>query len=232
MSWIDGPMLLIDIETTGTDPFEARIVTVSAVWVNGSRIPIAEHLLVNPGVDIPEEASAVHGITNEMAIKDGCSPLAAIRMVRSQMKMAQSMNSPVVAYNASYDLTVIKNESVRHLGVDFGVNCFVLDPFVIDRHIDKYRKGSRKLEDACAYYGVKIGTAHNSIDDALAAGRVLYVIANRYPEIGDMSLLELQEQQTIWHRERQESYIEYLRREGKEEDASCVSVEWPIQHKQ
>ena len=63
-------MLSFDLETTGTNPLSARIVTSAMVRIRGSQVEDVE-LLADPGVEIPEQASAVHSITTEYARENG-----------------------------------------------------------------------------------------------------------------------------------------------------------------
>ena len=63
-------MLSFDLETTSANPRTARIVTSALVRIDGSEISASE-TLADPGVEIPEEAAAVHGITTEHARAEG-----------------------------------------------------------------------------------------------------------------------------------------------------------------
>ena len=71
MNWYEGRLAAYDIETTGTDTENDRIVT-AAVSVVGGREPTESRTwLVDPGIEIPGEATAVHGITTEKAQSEG-----------------------------------------------------------------------------------------------------------------------------------------------------------------
>jgi len=62
-----GSIIFFDLETTGTSISKDRIVQISMIKTNESlEILDKKKLLLNPGIDIPKEASDVHGITNEM----------------------------------------------------------------------------------------------------------------------------------------------------------------------
>ena len=56
----------------------------------------------------------------------------------------------------------------------------VLDPRVLDRHLDRYRKGRRTLTDLCAHYGVTLEGAHDAAADALAALEVVRALGRRF----------------------------------------------------
>ena len=72
-------LAVFDLETTGLDVKTARIVTacVAVINQNGQTETVSEWL-VNPGVEIPEAASRVHGVTTEVAIRDGAEPAGAV----------------------------------------------------------------------------------------------------------------------------------------------------------
>lgn len=75
MSWISGPLLAFDLETTGTDVETDRIVTAAVVRLEADGSVSAELTwLLDPGVAIPEQASAIHGISTERAREHGLLP--------------------------------------------------------------------------------------------------------------------------------------------------------------
>ena len=63
-------MLSFDLETTSANPLEARIVTSAMVRIHNKDVEPLE-LLADPGVEIPEAASKVHGIPTEHAREHG-----------------------------------------------------------------------------------------------------------------------------------------------------------------
>ena len=63
-------MLSFDLETTSANPMEARIVTSALVTIDGSSSDPYE-MLADPGVEIPEGAANIHGITTEQARAEG-----------------------------------------------------------------------------------------------------------------------------------------------------------------
>lgn len=229
MSWVDGPMLAYDCETTGTDPEEARIVTACAVLIEGSNVA-AHNWLVNPGIEIPAEAIAVHGITNEHAREHGVSPALAVMEIASMLAEAWAEGIPVVIMSAPFDLTILDRESRRHLGVPAESTGPVLDPRVIDKHLDDvvgfHRRGSRKLVDLAAHYMVKLEGAHTAEGDCMAAARVVWRMAKAYPdEIGNKTLEQLHGLQAWWHAEQCRSLQEYFDRKGQVE---IVDPSWPV----
>lgn len=234
MPWYERPMAAFDLETTGRDARTARVVTASICLIDGKNVE-KFNWLADPGGTIPDEAAAIHGITTEYAQANGRPHKEVVAEVATTLASAWAQGFMVVAFNASYDLTVMDRVSAG-----FTVDGLVVDPYVIDRQMDKYRSGKRKLVDMCAAYGVKQEDAHEAEGDALAAARLVYKMARLpriqlpgwretvidWPALRELSAHELMAAQTEWHRERQLSFIDYLKSEGKPHDD--VSVEWPV----
>ncbi|MER6923464.1 exonuclease domain-containing protein, partial [Streptomyces spiralis] len=71
MGWHRELLIGFDLETTGTDPREARIVTAAVIEVREGEPVGHREWLADPGVEIPPDAVAVHGISNERAAAEG-----------------------------------------------------------------------------------------------------------------------------------------------------------------
>ncbi|WP_113699158.1 3'-5' exonuclease [Nonomuraea lactucae] len=232
MAWHKGMLLAFDLETTGIDVEADRIVTGCVSLINGTTGEAqTKTLLTDPGIEIPEGATAVHGITTEYAREHGDDPMTVVGLLTDILTGQVYDGVPIVGYNLAYDLTLLDRESRRHGLESFaerflGARPVVIDGFVLDKHLDKWRKGSRKLADVCAHYDVRIDGAHDASHDALAAARVVYRIAQRNPRIAEMPLHELHELQVRAKAEQARSFRAYLERQGKPFDD--VREEWPI----
>lgn len=176
--WWKGRMAALDVESTGVDVERDRIVTAAVVFVGGGREPERLTLLADPGVEIPEAASAIHGVTTERARHEGQPARDVIAAVRAALAAAISASYPVVAMNARFDLTLVDREIRRH-GLDPLPAMRVLDPMVLDRRLDKFRRGGRKLDALCEHYGATLDDAHDAGSDALAAARLAWCIGAR-----------------------------------------------------
>lgn len=236
-TWADGPLLGFDLETTGTDTAEARIVTATTVLDVPGQDPQVREWLVNPGIDIPSEAAAVHGVTTEHARAYGMAPRDALRELGTVLVDALRAGIPVVAFNAAYDCTVTDRELRRHLNTSFDLCGHIIDPMVIDRAVDKYRKGKRKLGMVCAVYGVMLteADAHTSTGDTIAAVALTRAVGARYPVVGRMGLPDLHVWQAAAHRSWADGRERWLRdvkrREGATaEEVAAVVIErgWPL----
>jgi len=230
--WHYGRMIAFDTETTGVDVETARIVTAAVVDVDGAtgRTDVAAWL-ADPGVEIPDEAAKIHGVTTEHARAHGRPAREVIAEIAWLIGRTVGATTPLVVYNAPYDITLLDRELRRHgVAVQLPDRLHVIDPLVIDKGIDRYRKGSRKLTDTAAHYGVPMqdGTAHGCEADALAAARVAWRIAATNPQIAGLSLAELHARQVAWHAEQASSFADYLRKKGKAAEADGVSRVWPM----
>ncbi|WP_408929049.1 3'-5' exonuclease [Corynebacterium marquesiae] len=221
MNFDASRMLAFDLETTSANPKEARIVTSALVRIDGRDVQKVEHL-ADPGIEIPQEATNVHGITTEKARAEGRPHEEVLMDTVEAIKAAWEDGLTLIVYNAAFDLTVL-----RSLTGDFTVTGPVYDPYVIDRVSDKWRKGKRTLGAVCEHYGVELGNAHEATADALAAARVAWKqVRQHYPNLAQMEENELMEFQAVkWYEDRV-AFKKYL--EGKGRDASDVSTAWPL----
>lgn len=215
LGWADGPLCSFDLESTSADPEAARIVTATVVRIWPGTDPIVRNWLVAVDEAIPAEATEVHGVTTEYAQSNGRPLVEVVEEISEELAGAwELLRMPVIAFNASYDLTVLCRERQRcglrglRVSPDYTP---VVDPLVLDRRVDRYRRGKRTLTAACEHYGVELLDAHTSAADALAAARVAWCIARRHPEIGRLPLAELHTAQCGWHAEAQRSFADYLR---------------------
>lgn len=240
--------VVFDLETTDREPHQARIVTAYLAVVDTDGEVIQEkNYLVNPGVPIPAETTAIHGVTDEVAA-GGLAPRVAVGDIASIIQLECAQNGlPLIGQNISYDLTCLLEESRRHMDAEVSqaiegllrsVN--VLDSLVLDKALDKYRKGSRRLVDMAAHYGAPLSDeeAHEASADAVAAGRIVLAIMRKFSQVStltsppNMNYALLHEQQQIWRGEQQASLQQWLRssKAGDRQDPSIqIDGSWPIQ---
>jgi DNA polymerase-3 subunit epsilon len=185
--------------------------------------------LADPGVEIPDEAARIHGITTEKARAEGRPLDEVVAEVAWELMATAGERVPVVAFNAMFDFTLLDRETRRH-GLDpFGpamdaAALVVIDPFVMDKAVDAYRKGPRNLTAVAAHYGVKQDTAHSAIGDAVTAARVAWKIAQRYPEVARMTHADLMAWQAVERRKQARSLAGHFRKTGKPQP---VDEAWP-----
>lgn len=213
-------MLGFDLETTGTDPRTARIVTSALVSIDGRQRDDLE-LLADPGGEIPEEATAVHGISTAHAREHGRPHDEVLAETVERIRRGWEDGATLIVFNAAYDLTVL-----RSLDPGFTVDGLVVDPYVIDRAKDRYRKGNRKLSTVCAHYGVELDNAHEATADAVAAARVAWKLSRAFPEITRMDAGELMIAQSTWYYEEQTDLQRYFTEKGRD---ITVNTSWPVE---
>ncbi|OIJ63061.1 3'-5' exonuclease [Streptomyces mangrovisoli] len=232
MGWHRELLIGFDLETTGTDPREARIVTAAVIEFKDGAPLGRREWLADPGVEIPADAVAVHGISNERAAAEGRPADQVADALADVLTGYWRTGVPVVAYNAAFDLTLLAAELRRHGlpslrdrlgGLDPAP---VVDPYTIDRSVDRYRRGKRTLEAVCGEYGVALESAHDAAADALAAARLAAAIAGRHPKVAALGPAELHRRQIEWYAAWAADFQAFLRRKGDE--TAVVDGMWPL----
>lgn len=230
-TWWTDKLLAFDCETTGVDPHSDRIVTAALVKVRPLSRPQAHTWLINPGVDIPAEATAIHGITTEQAREEGVDPAEALFEIGASIAYPLLHNIPLVAFNAAFDLTMFEAECVRH-GVPTLAQRLapkpvapIIDGYVLDKQVSR-RKGKRTLAAQCEHHGIIHAGAHSCSGDALAAARLVTHLCKTYLELQTPTAAELHDKQVSWRAEQQTSLRDWLTRQGK--PADDVRTEWPV----
>ncbi len=221
-------LAVFDLETTGLDLQTSRIVTaaVAVLNANGEAVEVHEWL-VNPGIDIPEAAANVYGITTEMAIANGVEPAPAIAEIIAVLARLE-LEMPLVAFNAPYDFSILKSEALRY-GLEPLEPKAVIDPLVLDRQMVKFRsgKGSRNLVALCKDYEVELLDAHNSTADAIAAGRLAQRQASKFPQL-NVSISELHASQVIWSDEQSLDFEKWFKQQDRPDYRAVLG--WPIKN--
>ena len=89
----------------------------------------------------------------------------------------------------------------------------VVDPLIIDRQVDRFRKGKRTLSDCASVYGVELLDAHDAGADAIASGHLAQAMVQRYPDQLDVPLAQLHRQQASWADAQASDFEDYMRRQ-------------------
>lgn len=227
-------LITFDTETSGVSLEEDRILTANITALDSEGNVVEErNWILNPGIEVPKGASDVNGLTTEFIQANGTDSKIGVNEIGLRIQEAITAGIPVVAYNAVFDLTLLDREYRRLLGRPFeftGIK--VIDPMVIDRGIDKYRKGSRKLVAVAEHYGIKPpeGDAHEARYDAILAGRLALHMLDELDTrprkvLGADNLIDyLQERQIAWHRDWAAGFQEYL---SKKDPEAIIDGDWP-----
>jgi DNA polymerase-3 subunit epsilon len=187
VSWHRSPFLTFDTETSGVNVETDRIVSAAVVAMDEGRADATEWL-ADPGIEIPAEATAIHGISTEHARAHGRPAAEVIADIINALHDAVTTGVPLVGHNIVYDLTLLDRETRRRLGLPLyealGGDPFVFDTMVLDRLAIPFRRrvsetqGARQLRTVAGVYGLgwDEAAAHGAAYDALMAGRVAWHI--------------------------------------------------------
>lgn len=225
-SW--GRIAVFDLETTGVDIDTARIVSACVAVLDADGAVVARwDWLADPGIEIPDGAAAVHGITTERARMLGRPASDVVVEITQTLRVLFGLRLPLVVYNAPYDLSLLDRECRRYGHATLESVTPVIDPLVLDKAVDRYRKGKRTLEVTAELYGVTLDDAHDAGSDAVAAGRVAQSMARAYPEELDLPAADLHGRQEIWFAEQAASFADYIRN-VKGDDTFVSDEQWPV----
>jgi DNA polymerase III epsilon subunit family exonuclease len=174
-TFAEQPGFVFDTETTGVAADTDRIVELGAVCFAGGRPVDERRMRINPQQPIPAGASAIHGIYDaDVASK----PTFAVVAERFAMYLDGRMHGGVLPWLAAYngigfDVPLI-NAEFQRIGSSVSVDpARVIDPMIFVRwHLRHLR--SRSLENICLHFGIDAGRSHSALDDARAAGTLLF----------------------------------------------------------
>ena len=171
---LDRPLAILDLETTGVDPAEDRIIEISIlkVWPDGSHDHKTRR--VNPGIPIPPGATECHGITDADVANEPFFQVLANAVV------AFLDGCDLCGYNLKrYDLRLLVNELRR---------CDVVLPLAGRRILDAceifHDREPRNLTGAVKFYLQRDHEgAHGAAADVLATRDVLEAQLERYGDL-------------------------------------------------
>jgi len=191
-AWHDLDIALLDVETTGRDASVDRVVELGIAVGRRGEIVARYNWLINPGIPIPPEVTAIHHISDEMV-----ADKPRFEQVADAIGAALQGCVPA-AYNAPFDRAFVANEWARATrppvaALDRDVEW--LDPLIWAREIQENER-SRSLGDVAARLGIALENAHRAQDDAEAALRVLYALG-RDPRVPTTYGAFVQEQRRL-----------------------------------
>nr|WP_233189035.1 exonuclease domain-containing protein [Subtercola sp. Z020] len=220
-------LAVFDLETTGIDVETSRVVTANVSIIDHTGTTESRYdWIANPGVPIPAGAAAIHGVSTERAVAEGRAATDVVAEIVDALTDALDQGLSIVIYNAPYDLTLLDREARRHGITPLREPIPVVDPLVIDKALDRYRRGKRTLEATATFYEVELLDAHDAGADAIAAGRVAQSLAARYAAELDMSQHQLHHSQAAWFADQATSFQDYMRR-TKDPDFIARTA-WPL----
>jgi DNA polymerase III subunit epsilon len=198
MSHLDlkKPIVFFDLETTGTDPVKDRIIELAFIKImpDGTRDRMVKR--INPGIPIPADSTAIHGITDE-DVKN--APLFK-QIAHTLYEWIR--NCDMGGYSSSkFDLPVLAEEFLRA-----GINVDFTDRNMVDVQQIFFKMEARTLSAAYRFYCQKeLINAHSAEADILATIEVLEAQLDRYKDIGNDAA-------TLHRFTNQGDYVDYARR--------------------
>ena len=176
------PIVFFDLETTGTNAARDRIVEISLLKIRPDGGEETLHYLVNPGMPIPPEATAVHGITDQDVA--GAPTFGRIALTLAGFLEGCDLGG----YNClRFDIPMLSEHFLAEsVPMDFH------NRKVIDVQVIFHKKESRTLSKAYSFYcGRELEDAHTADADTRATYEVLLGQLDRYPDLsGDVDALD------------------------------------------
>lgn len=152
------PIVVIDIETTGLDPFKDQILEIGAVkYIDEERITFQKLIRINNSV--PEKITQLTGITDQMINEHGVSLKSALLDLLSFVS-----NYHIYGYNISFDISFL-NQAYKKLSL----NTLENKVFDLKEKVKKENlfQKNYKLQTTLKNYGINQTVPHRALGDAL-----------------------------------------------------------------
>lgn len=177
---LEKPLVIFDLETTGLSVNLDRIIEIAYLKIMPDGVILKGDLLLNPGINIPAEAMAIHGISDDQ-VKD-----QPIFKAKAQELWDIFNDCCYSGFNVfSFDLPMLKREFLR-VGMDFDYS----GAKIIDSKIIYHFMEPRTLSAAYRFYCQKEHVeAHNALADVEAAAKILTKQLEKYSEIRDWDFI-------------------------------------------
>ncbi|MEU6217232.1 3'-5' exonuclease [Streptomyces sp. NPDC047022] len=229
-TWHTGRLAAVHLHTTGLDPETVRVVIPDLIHLGGSEPTKTTTWLINPGIPIPEQASAIHGVTTEQAHASGEDSLQTLGAITGALAASLRQQIPLVVFRAPHALTVLDRDCRRHDLPTLAEQCPnglwpVVDPLFLDKRLDRFRRGSRTLRGLCEHHRVRHDGDLNAASDALAAARLAWWLGHLNPRLAGLDVHALHVHQRAWAAEQAASLQEYKRRN---DPTVVIDGSWPV----
>ena len=170
------PIACVDLETTGVSITQDRIVEISIVKLHPDGKREVKTRRMNPGIPIPKEASAVHGIYDEDVAAE-----PTFKELANGIKQFLD-NCDLCGFNSNkFDFPILTEEFIR-AGLDVNFR----DRHLVDVQQIFFKKEPRTLSAAYKFYCDKeLENAHSAEADALATVDILFAQINHYSDLSN-----------------------------------------------
>lgn len=171
---LERPLAIFDLEATGLNITKERIVQIAILKINPDGSEEKFESLINPEIEISEEVTKIHGITNE-DVKNAPTFSHIANEIVSFIKDAD-----LAGYNSNkFDIPLLAEELLR-AGNNFDIST---KKFVDVQNIF-HKMEQRTLVAALKFYcNQELTNAHNAMSDTQATWEVFKAQLDRYPEL-------------------------------------------------
>ena len=169
-----NPLIFFDLETTGVNAAKDKIVEISYIKVYPNGKEESNTIRINPGRHIPEEATAVHHITD-----DDVKNCPSLKDVAKELSRVFE-GCDIAGFNSNrFDLPLLVEEFLTA-----GVNSDMTKRKFIDVQTIFHKMEQRTLVAAYKFYcGKNLEDAHSADADTRATYEVLKAQLDRYPSL-------------------------------------------------
>lgn len=221
--------VVIDTETTGLDPGNARLLEIGAVKLSAGRIDerAVYRSLIQPGEPVPPSATKIHGI-DDARVKE--APVFAQAWPQFQKFAGHSV---VIGHTVGFDLAILKRECER-AGLAF-MRPRVLDTRLLGQVAEPDLAGYT-LESLSAWLGVEMGERHSALGDAITAARIFQALVPKLREGGVRTLAEAMAAcrglTNVLDQQHRAGWVEALEAPGRLDRDALKSIDtYPYRHR-
>lgn len=214
--WDAQPIVVVDFETTGPDPATCEPVEMGLVRFEKGESVGSWSTLIHPRVEIPAEATEVHGITDAMILE---APFAEDVEIPAYL----IEDAIPCAYNETFD-RLVAARCIPSLPDHIRRARAWIDPCVMAQVVDKWARGAGrfKLSKTCERQGIVLNDAHRVEVDCMATGALLFVLAPQLRDgkgIAGMPLADVLYAQQVRRAERDRDFLTWLAKQPPREAA-------------
>ncbi|MBQ2367538.1 MAG: 3'-5' exonuclease [Bacteroidaceae bacterium] len=168
------PIIFFDLETTGVNVSTDRIVEICYIKVMPNGNELSRNMRINPGMPIPAEASAVHGIYDE-DVKDCPTFKEVARDIAADFE-----GCDIAGFNSNrFDVPMLAEEFLRaQVDIDLSRHN------AVDVQVIYHKLEQRTLSAAYKFYcGGELVDAHSALADTRATYEILMAQLDKYPDV-------------------------------------------------
>ena len=153
---LNNTIVVLDTETTGFSQYNDRIVEFGAIKLVGGKPVDSMSILINPRMSIPQKATEVHGITNEMVFDKPSEEYYVPKIIEFI-----SGASYLVGHNVSFDIRFLE-ETFKRCG--YSLTCEYIDTLKFAKTIFS-KAPNHQLGTLANYLGIEVKDSHRALAD-------------------------------------------------------------------